>query len=189
MFGFIRTVVTASVFAIMAACSTPQPPGSPGATATDPVLDHEAQVALQRLYANTPEAESLAQQAKGILVFPEVLKAGLLVGGHRGKGVLFENGSPSGYYATTAISYGLQAGAQTFGYAMFLMSSSALEEIKTSPGFEVGVGPSIVVVDQGTAKSLTSSALNSDIYAFIFNQKGLMAGLGLQGSKITKINP
>ena len=102
--------------------------------------------------------------------------------------MLFENGKPSGYYATTAVSYGLQAGAQAFGYAMFLMSSSALEELKTGSGLEFGVGPSIAIVDEGMAKSLTSTTLKSDIYAFIFNQKRLMGGLGLQGSKITKIN-
>jgi len=152
-------------------------------------MDQQAQVALEILYKHTPEAKSLEQRAKGILVFPDVVKAGLLVGAERGKGVLFENGKPTGYYSTTAISYGLQAGAQTFGYAMFLMSDYALNELKTSSNFELGVGPSVVLVDHGLAKTLSTTTLKSDIYAFIFHQRGLMAGIGLQGSKISRINP
>jgi lipid-binding SYLF domain-containing protein len=88
-----------------------------------------------------------------------------------------------------AASYGLQAGVQSFGYAMFFMTDSALNNLENSEGFEVGVGPSIVVVDAGMAKSLTTTTARDDVYAFIFGQQGLMAGLGLQGSKITKFNP
>ncbi len=190
MIRFVRCVLTVSALAITAACSTTPPPEtSYGAAKSDPAMDREAQAALQNLYASTPEAKRLAEAAKGILVFPDVMKVGLLFGGQHGKGVLFENGKPTGYYATSAISYGLQAGAQTFGYAMFLMSDFAVQELKTGSGIEVGVGPSIVVVDQGAAKSLSTTDLQSDIYAFIFNQKGLMAGIGLQGSKITRIDP
>src|SRR2546425_316195 len=82
----------------------------------------------------------------------------------------------------------LQAGLQTFGYALFFMTDEALNYLDASGGFEIGVGPSIVIVDQGIAKSITSSTLASDVYAFIFDQRGLMAGAGIQGSKITKID-
>jgi lipid-binding SYLF domain-containing protein len=117
-----------------------------------------------------------------------VVKAGFLIGAHHGEGELIENGKVTGYYATTAASYGLQAGAQTFGFVMLFMSDSALQNLKTSPGFDVGIGPSVVVVEAGMAKSMTTATLQSDIYAFIFNQTGLMAGMGLQGSKITKLS-
>jgi lipid-binding SYLF domain-containing protein len=86
-------------------------------------------------------------------------------------------------------SYGLQAGIQSFGYILFFMNEKAMEYLDNSAGWEVGVGPSIVVMDKGTAKSLTTTTGRSDVYAFIFSQQGLMAGLGLQGSKMTKINP
>jgi lipid-binding SYLF domain-containing protein len=76
---------------------------------------------------------------------------------------------------------------QSFGYALFFMNDAALKQLDTTRGFEIGVGPSLVVVDQGVAKSMTSNTLTSDVYAFIFDQKGLMAGLGIQGSKITRI--
>jgi lipid-binding SYLF domain-containing protein len=83
----------------------------------------------------------------------------------------------------------LQAGVQKFGYALFLMNDKALTYLDKSDGWEIGVGPSIVVVDQGKAKTMTSTTLRDDVYAFIFSQKGLMAGLGIQGSKITKTSP
>ena len=87
------------------------------------------------------------------------------------------------------LSSGLQAGAQQYGYAMFFMNDGALKQLDKTEGFEVGVGPSIVVLDEGKAKTTTTTTMKDDIYAFIFSQKGLMAGLGLQGNKITKINP
>ncbi len=124
-----------------------------------------------------------------MLVFPDVLKAGLIVGGQYGKGALRVDGKTSAYYNTVAASYGLQAGAQSFGYAMFFMTDEALEYLNKSSGWEVGVGPSVVVVDEGVARSLTTTTAKEDVYVFFFDQSGLMAGLGIQGSKITKINP
>ena len=83
----------------------------------------------------------------------------------------------------------MQAGVQSFSYALFFMDNASLKYLNRSEGWEIGVGPSIVVVDAGMAKSLTSTTLQNGVYAFIFDQKGLMAGLGLQGSKISRINP
>jgi lipid-binding SYLF domain-containing protein len=126
--------------------------------------------------------------AVAVLVFPKITKAGLVVGGQYGDGVLFRGREAVGYYNTTGASYGLQAGAQQYGYAMFFMNENSLKALDHNDGFEVGVGPTIVVVDQGMGKSLTSTTAKNDIYAFIFSQKGLMAGLGLQGNKITRLN-
>jgi lipid-binding SYLF domain-containing protein len=123
-----------------------------------------------------------------ILVFPGILKGGLIIGGQYGEGALRVKGKTAGYYNSVAASYGLQAGIQKFGYALFFMTDSALQYIDKSDGWEIGVGPSIVVVDEGIAKSLTTTTAKSDIYAFFFDQKGLMAGIGLQGTKITKLN-
>jgi lipid-binding SYLF domain-containing protein len=152
-------------------------------------IDREADAALASLYESTPVAKKLAETAEGILIFPSIIKAGLVVGGQYGEGVLRQNGNSTGYFRSSAVSYGLQAGAQSFGYVMFLMTPGAIEYLKSSGGWEIGVGPSIVVVDEGLAKSLTTTTAKDDIYAIIFGQKGLMAGIGLQGSKITKINP
>jgi lipid-binding SYLF domain-containing protein len=152
-------------------------------------IDRDAQAALAKLYETTPAAKTLGEKAKAILVFPSILKAGLIIGGQGGNGALIVDGRTVAYYNISAASYGLQAGVQEFGYAMFLMTDSARAYIDKSDGWEVGVGPSIVVVDAGVAKSLTTTTGKDDVYAFIFSQKGLMAGLGVQGSKITKINP
>lgn len=155
------------------------------ASATE--IRRDASAALKKLYAGTPKAKELAANAKGILVFPSVVKAGFLVGGLFGEGVLLKDGKAVAYYNTVAASYGLQAGVQKYGYAMFLMNDAALQYLDKSDGWELGTGPSVVVVDQGVAGGLSTSTARDDVYAFIFSQKGLMAGIGLQGSKITKI--
>ena len=111
-----------------------------------------------------------------------------LIGGQYGEGVLYKGGKPSGYYSSVAASYGLQAGVQAFGYALFLMTDSGVKYLNKSEGWEIGVGPSIVIVDAGIAKNLSSTTLQKDVYAFIFDQKGLMAGIGIQGTKVTKIS-
>lgn len=152
-------------------------------------LESKARTALEQLYETTPSAKMLGDKAKGVLVFPSIVKAGLMAGGQYGRGVLFKQGQVAGYYNTVAASFGLQAGAQSFSYAMFLMDDNALNYLDRSGGWEIGVGPSVVVVDAGVARSLTTTTARKDVYAFIFGQQGLMAGLGLQGSKITKITP
>ena len=149
-------------------------------------LAREGAAAVKTLRQRNLVAEKLAPSAKAILVFPNILKAGFLFGGQIGEGVLFKAKSKS-YYNSVAASYGLQAGIQGFGYALFFMDDESLRDFESSAGFEIGVGPSIVVVDEGFGKSLTTTTVRSGIYAFIFDQKGLMAGIGLQGSKITRI--
>ena len=152
-------------------------------------INRDANAAMQKLYAEAPVAKKLAGQATAILIFPKIVKAGLVLGAQSGEGVLRKGKKTLGYYRTTGLSYGLQAGAQTFGYVMFLMTEDALAHIKQTDGWEVGVGPSFVVVDEGKAKTLTTTTAKEDIYAFVFGQEGLMAGLGLQGSKITPFKP
>lgn len=150
-------------------------------------LNRDGTKALETLYANNEVARLLGPKSKAVLVFPSIVKAGFMFGGQMGNGVLLKGGSPAGYYNSIAGSYGLQVGVQVFGYALFFMNDEALAHLDKSDGWEVGVGPSIVVVDKGAGKSITNSTLTEDIYAFIFDQKGLMAGIGIQGSKITRL--
>ncbi len=152
-------------------------------------INADADVALRSLYAAQPKARELAGRAKAILIFPKIIKAGLLVGGQGGDGVLRVGGRPTGYYNIAAASFGLQIGAQRFSYALFFMTDSALQYLQSSDGWSIGSGPSVVVMDKGAAASMTSTTLTQDVYAFPFGQRGLMAGLGLEGSKITRINP
>ncbi|MFA7437219.1 YSC84-related protein [Castellaniella sp.] len=155
--------------------------------ASDAALEADAWTALEQLYQQQPEAHWLAEHASAILVFPRIVKAGLIVGGERGKGVLFKDGQPDGRYASTGLSYGLQAGAQAYSYALFFMNDSALRMLDRREGWEIGVGPSVVVIDHGLAGKLSSTTLDDDVYAYIFGQKGLMAGIGIQGSKISRL--
>jgi len=152
-------------------------------------LGRDANASLQQLYASVPAAKALGSSAQAVLVFPKVTKAGLGVGGQYGEGALLQKGKAVAYYNTTGASIGLQAGAQQFGYAMFFMNANALAQLDKAGGFEVGVGPTVVVMDEGKAKTMTTTTAKDDIYAFIYGQKGLMAGLGIQGNKITKITP
>lgn len=160
---------------------------NPAAAASAAEIERDAQKALADLYAKSPSAKTMGEKAVGILVFPDIVKGGFIVGGQYGEGALIKGGKTAAYYNTIAASYGLQVGLQKFGYALFFMNDSALKWIDKSDGWEIGVGPSITVIDEGAATSLTSTTLQSDVYAFFFSQKGLMAGLGLQGSKITKL--
>lgn len=155
--------------------------------ATAAEINRDAKRALEGLHAKSPVAKGLGEKAKGILVFPGIVKGGFLVGGQYGEGALLRGGKTAGYYNTVQLSYGLQAGVQKYGYALFFMTDSAMNWLDKSDGWEVGVGPSIVVVDAGAASSATTTTLQSEIYAFFFGQKGLMGGLGLQGTKITKM--
>jgi len=162
-------------------------------------IDRDVDTALTKLYETTPLAETLRKEAKGVLVFrkeakgvlvfPSVVKGGLMIGAQYGKGALRKDGETAGYYNAFSASYGLQIGVQAFGYALFFMNEKALSYLEESSGWEIGVGPTIVVLDAGAAKSLSTTTAKDDIYAFIFDQKGLMAGVALQGSKITKIDP
>lgn len=150
-------------------------------------LDQDAAQALQLLYKTNPVAENLAKNAKGILVFPKILKAGLIFGGSYGEGVLLKKSKQSGYYNSVSASWGWQAGAESYGYVVFLMSNKALKYLNNSHGWEFGVGPSVVVVNEGIAKNLSTSTLKDDAYAFIFDQQGLMASLSIQGTKVSRI--
>ncbi|ANN76401.1 YSC84-related protein [Bordetella flabilis] len=185
MIKYLRLGFAIPLLLAAMACST----NSTVADRGDPQLDAEARQALQQLFDSTPKAMDLRSQAKAVLVFPSIVKAGLIVGAQGGKGVMFSpDGKVIGHYRARGLSYGLQAGAQTFSEAMFLMTDAAITELTSDAGLSVGVGPSVVVVDEGMAKSMTTTTLKSDVYAFIFGQEGLMAGLGVQGQRIVKLD-
>ena len=156
------------------------------ATAKD--LDKDSRQALQTLYKTEPVAKTLSHSAKAVLVFPNIVKAGLVFGGSYGEGELIEGSKVVDYYNSVTGSWGLQIGAQSYGYVLFLMSDKAVQYVKDTKGWEIGVGPTVVVVDEGLAKNLSTSSLKDDAYAFIFSQQGLMAGVSIEGTKISRIN-
>ena len=178
---FLAWIVALVVAAAAVMYATP----SPAATAAE--LARDGQAALSRLYAKNPKAKEIGAKSVGILVFPNIVKAGIGVSGQYGEGVLFRGGKAVGYYNTAGAAVGFQLGAQSYGYAMFFLSEDTLAYLDRSQGFEVGIGPSVVLADDAFAKSTTTSTLKENIYAFIFDSKGAMASVGLQGTKITRM--
>jgi lipid-binding SYLF domain-containing protein len=152
-------------------------------------IDRDSSESLAKLYKHTPGAKALADKAVAVLVFPNIVKGGFIIAGQYGDGALRRNGKTVAYYRSLAASYGFQAGVQAYGYVLFFMDEESVQYLDRSGGFELGTGPSLVVLDSGFGKALTTTTLQKGIYAFIFDQKGLMGGVGIQGSKITKINP
>lgn len=174
-----------AISAIMLAIAT----SSVSLAASKATIDRDAKATLDKLYKNNPGAKALGDKSVGILVFPSIVKGGFIIAGQFGDGALRRNGKSVAYYRSLAASYGFQAGAQAFGYVLFFMDEDSLRYLDNSAGFELGTGPSLVVLDSGFGKNFSTTTLQKGIYAFIFNQKGLMGGVGIQGTKITKINP
>lgn len=158
---------------------------APAASASE--LNAKAQAALARLQQTEPVTAEMVQQAKGILVFPEIIKGGLIIGAAGGDGVLYIDGQTAGYFRSTAVSYGLQAGISKFGFVMFLMDDQAVDYVRSTEGWEVGVGPNVTVADEGFARKFTTTSTHSGIYVFFVNQEGFFAGAGIEGTKISRL--
>ena len=162
---------------------------APAYAATEADLNKDSDQALQTLYKLHPFAERLSHNAKAILIFPNVVKAGLIFGGAYGEGELQQGSKIDGYYNSVTGSWGLQAGAQSYSYVVFLMNDKAVANVEDSSGFAAGTSPSVVIVDKSAAAAVDTSMIDHDVYAFPFNGKGLMANLTLQGTKISHIHP
>jgi len=160
---------------------------SPGFAATTSDLNRDCRHALQQLIANNPTARELSRHAVAELIFPNIVKAGFVFGAAYGEGELRQGMTVDSYYNSFTASWGLQAGAESYGYVVFLMTPYAVKYIHRSEGWEIGVGPTVVVVNEGMAKNLTTSTLKGDAYAFIFDQQGLMASVSIEGTKISQI--
>lgn len=151
-------------------------------------IDAKVSAALEELYAKEPATRDLAAKSVAIMVFPEIIKAGVLVGGQYGEGSLLVDGETQGYYSIASASYGLQFGGQRYGYAMFILTDAGLQHLKDTQGMELGVGPTIVGGDQGWSRSLGTNDIQGDIAPVFFGQEGIMVGGGVQGSKISRID-
>lgn len=187
----VRLSVLAAAGALLSNCAHEPVTQTNAANASASQISSDSRAALNRLYASNPSARRLGQRASGILVFPHIMKGGFVIGAEGGNGALYGKGGGSvkGYYQTAGASWGLQAGVQKYGYALFLMSPSDVANLDRAAGWEVGSSPSLVVVDKGAAANLTTTTINKGVYAYVFDQKGLMGGLGLKGTKITRIHP
>ena len=184
-----RRYVSASVLALAAAAGVG--PWMPSAARADDRerLTASAVNALHNLEDKDARARGLAARARAVLVFPSILKAGLVFGGETGNGVLLVGGRPDSYYNISGGSWGLQIGGQDFAYALFFMTEDSLRYLHRSEGWSAGTGPSVTVINASAAGAADITTLTHDVYAFPFSGKGLMADLTLQGTKITQIHP
>jgi len=157
------------------------------AAATPEDLNRDSDHALQMLEGSNPAAAAIARHARAVLVFPNIVKAGFVFGGAYGEGELKHGSTIDGYYNSVTGSWGFQAGAQSYGYVVYLMTKRAVSYLHRSQGWEIGVGPTVVIVNQGVAANLSTSTLKDDAYAFIFDQQGLMGGVSIEGTKISPI--
>lgn len=187
-----RPLLAAALLALgLAGCGNTEGPvsASTSAGADRTLINSEVDAALQTLYRNQPGARQLAENARAILVFPTVTQAGLGVGGLYGNGAMRENGRTAGYYNITGGTFGFQIGAQSFSQAYFFNSAEALETFRRTLGFELGANATAVAADFGADGSITTSSLQRPVVTATWGQSGLMAGVNLEGSKITEINP
>jgi lipid-binding SYLF domain-containing protein len=177
---------------LLAAALAVSPMTLPGhaqaAPASAEEISRDSDQALQQLFRGNPAAAAIARSAKAVLIFPNIVKAGFVFGAAYGEGELKQGDKIDGYYNSFSASWGLQAGAQSYGYAVFLMTNRAVSYIHRSRGWEIGTGPTVVIVNEGIARNLTTSTLKGDAYAFIFDQQGLMASLSIEGTKISRIH-
>lgn len=150
-------------------------------------INVEVHHALRKLYAENPVARALRKDAVAVLVFPSIVKAGFIFAAQYGRGALVEDGVITAYYSTGGGSAGLQAGGAEYGYALFFMNEEALRYLKRSKGWSIGAGPQFVLVDEGFAKRFSTTTTLADVYGIVFNQKGAVAGISIEGSKISKI--
>jgi lipid-binding SYLF domain-containing protein len=181
-----RTLAGTVALATLAGATTWRPRAAAAATRAE--INTEVEAALVRL-RGMENAAPLLRQAKAELIFPRIVSGGFIVGGQYGEGALLHGGAHQGYYSIAGLSFGLLAGAQSAGLAMFFMQESALAALQNRDGWEIGTGPTVVALDKGLQANATSTTLSEPVYAITFGQQGLMAALALNGTKITRINP
>ncbi len=149
----------------------------------------KSRAALDELYRDNPKAAEVGSRAKGVMIFPHIIKAGFVIAGASGDGALFINKKAVKYYNMSSASVGLQAGGQGYSYALFFMNDAKLAEAQKNANWDVGSDPNVVLIDAGAAKELDTRSLDKEVYAFVFGQKGLMAGISLKGTRTKEIHP
>jgi lipid-binding SYLF domain-containing protein len=185
--GIMQSAIWAVGLTLMASIVLP---GVAGA-ATAQAIDTSADKIVQKFKETHQGADAALKQAKGVLVFPEIVKAGFIVGGSYGEGALRINDKSVAYYSIGSGSVGFTFGAQSQAVIILFMTQAALDQFRTDTttdkSWQVGVSGDITAVDIGAGGAIANSALNSDIVSFVMDQKGLMVNLSLGGSKITKL--
>ena len=142
---------------------------------------------MERLYKEVKGSRELVRKANGVLVFPRVLAAGLVVGGEYGRGVLRTGGQTADYYSMTSVSVGFQAGAQSKAVVMLFMTREALDKFRNSKGWTAGVDGSVALLKVGANGEIDTTTATGPVQALVLTNAGLMANLSLEGTKVTKL--
>jgi lipid-binding SYLF domain-containing protein len=151
-------------------------------------LNAQTDNALSRLYREARDSEDLVKQARGVLVFPNFVSAGFIVGGASGQGVLREGGKTVSYHRMTEGSVGLLAGAQSQAVFILFMTDDALNRFKTSNGWTVGADANVTLLTVGADARVTGRTAQQPVVGFVLTNSGLMGSLSLGGSRITPLN-
>ena len=189
--AFIAASLGTGIVAAGCTTTTPQSESSAGSRQVNQAkraeIDAGVNEALARLYQQEPGSRQLVQQARGVLVFPSVFKAGLVVGGEYGEGALRIGGNTVDYYSATAGSIGLQAGAQKKAIYLLFMTEPALAQFRSSNGWQVGADASVALVNVGASGSVTSETAQQPVIGYVLTGGGLMLDASLSGTKISKL--
>ncbi|MEX3629438.1 MAG: YSC84-related protein [Burkholderia sp.] len=176
----------------LAGCTT-TPPNEPQSAAANSskrqAINSSVDATLSRLYTTVPGSRELVAKSRGVLVFPSVLQAGFILGAQTGNGVLRVGGSTVGYYNTSSLSIGLQAGAQSKAVIFLFMTQDALDKFRSTDGWSAGADASVAVVKIGANGAIDSNTVQSPIEAIVLTNAGLMGDLSVNGTKVTRINP
>ena len=190
----LLSITALAAAAALAGCSTtasvtkPAEGGGPSTAESRHAVDASYQETLERVYASNPGSRELVAKARGVLVFPRVLSAGLVVGGAYGEGQLREHGHVEGYYRTTTGSVGWQIGAQSRALVFLFMTEDALQRFKASHGWSGGVDASVALLTVGANGAIDANAAQAPTLAFVMTNAGIMAGATLEGTKVTRID-
>lgn len=161
-------------------------PAAVAATAAE--IDIKVDAALERFKSEIDGGGSFLSKADGVLVFPDVIKAGIGIGGEYGEGALRVDGKSVAYYSTAAASVGFQLGAQQKTVVLVFLDPGALRAFRASDGWKAGVDGSVALIEWGAGKDINTVEIDEPIVGFVFNNKGLMYNLTIEGSKFTKID-
>ena len=169
-------------------CTTTTGAAKPSDAAVKTEIEQGSYATLERLYKEVKGSRELVRKANGVLVFPNVVAAGLVVGGEYGKGVLRTGGQTVDYYSVASLSVGFQAGAQSKAVVLLFMSREALDKFRNGKGWTAGVDGSVALIKIGANGEIDTTTANNPVQAFVLTNAGLMANLNLEGTKITKLN-
>ena len=190
----LLSLVALAASAALAGCSTtasvtkPAEGGGASTAESRHAVDASYQETLDRLYASNAGSRELVAKARGVLVFPRVISAGLVVGGAYGEGQLREHGHIEGYYRTTTGSVGWQIGAQSRALVFLFLTEDALQRFKASHGWSGGVDASVALLTVGANGAIDANADRAPTVAFVMTNAGIMAGATLEGTKVTRID-